>query len=72
MNKSLLVSAIILPLVMTLALSAKVQAQDESATVLDDIVVVARRSGAPVWLVQNGEATVILVGSLAGVPADTP
>ncbi|WP_426028055.1 TraB/GumN family protein [Brevundimonas sp. TWP2-3-4b2] len=72
MNKSLLVSAIILTLVVTLALSAKVQAQEESATVLDDIVVVARRSGAPVWLVQNGEATVILVGSLAGVPADTP
>ena len=44
---------------------------DETATV-GDIVVIARRSGAPVWRVVNGDATLILVGSLWRVPADTP
>lgn len=44
----------------------------DAVDVVEDIVVVARRSGAPVWRVVNGDATVIIVGSLNAVPADTP
>lgn len=39
---------------------------------VEDIVVTARRSGAPLWRIRNGGATVIIVGSLSSVPADTP
>lgn len=37
---------------------------------VDDIVVVARRAGAPMWTVTRGDSTVILVGSISGVPRD--
>lgn len=37
---------------------------------VDDIVVVARRAGAPMWTVERGESTVILVGTIGGVPRD--
>jgi len=54
------------------ALPALAQEPQPSTATLEDIVVIARRSGAPVWRVQNGDATVIVVGSLSDVPADTP
>lgn len=72
MIRSLLVTAVILVLVPVLTTPVSAQVPEEPATTLDDIVVVARRSGAPVWRVQNGEATVILVGSIFSVPVDTP
>ena len=37
---------------------------------VEDIVVIARRAGAPMWTVTRGESTVILVGSISGVPRD--
>ncbi|MBX9613971.1 MAG: TraB/GumN family protein [Caulobacteraceae bacterium] len=37
---------------------------------VDDIVVVARRAGAPMWTVTRGDSTVILVGAISGVPRD--
>jgi TraB/PrgY/gumN family len=37
---------------------------------LDDIVVLARRSGAPMWTVTRGDSTLILVGAISGVPRD--
>lgn len=49
------------------ALAASVQ---EDAYRVDDIVVTARRAGAPMWTVTRGGATVILVGSVTGVPDD--
>lgn len=50
--------------------SADVQAavQDDPAQTVEEIVVVARRAGAPMWTVERGESTVILVGAIAGVP----
>lgn len=39
---------------------------------VDDIVVVARRAGAPMWTVERGSSTVILVGGINGVPEATP
>jgi len=48
-----------------------VAAQDaESADRLDDIVVTARRSGAPMWTVRDGDSTLILVGSIRAIPRD--
>lgn len=38
----------------------------------DDIVVTARRSGAPMWTIQTHAGVVILVGEIADVPKATP
>ncbi len=46
------------------------QAQEAEADRVDDIVVTARRAGAPMWTVTRGESTVILVGAISGVPRD--
>ena len=37
---------------------------------VEDIVVTARRAGAPMWTVERGDSTVILVGAISGVPRD--
>ncbi len=37
---------------------------------LDDVVVQARRSGAPMWTVTRGDSTLILVGAITGIPRD--
>jgi hypothetical protein len=42
--------------------------QDEDR--VEDVVVTARRAGAPMWTVERGGSTVILVGSISGVPRD--
>ncbi len=38
----------------------------------DEIVVTARRSGAPMWTIETRTGVVILVGEIAGVPKATP
>jgi uncharacterized protein YbaP (TraB family) len=38
----------------------------------DEIVVTARRSGAPMWTIQTRAGVIILVGEIAGVPKATP
>ena len=45
------------------------QTAEEPATV-DEIVVVARRIEGPMWEVQRGDSTLILVGSIDGLPRD--
>ncbi|HZV84149.1 MAG TPA: TraB/GumN family protein [Brevundimonas sp.] len=35
---------------------------------LDEVVVRARRAGAPMWAVERGDSVVILIGSIEGVP----
>lgn len=52
-----------------MAQTAPSVAQDE-ATELDEVVVLARRSGAPMWTVTRGDTTLILVGSISAVPRD--
>ncbi len=42
----------------------------EPVAQLDDIVVQARRSGAPMWTVIRGDSTLILVGAITGIPRD--
>lgn len=44
-------------------------AQDD-AVELDEVVVLARRSGAPMWTVTRGDTTLILVGSIRSIPRD--
>lgn len=52
--------------------SAALAQADAQADALADIVVTARRSGAPVWRIGGEQTRVIVVGSILGVPADTP
>ena len=63
-----------LALVATLAGAAPAFAQDVALSQeedrVEDIVVTARRAGAPMWTVERGGSTVILVGSIGGVPRD--
>lgn len=42
------------------------QAADE----LGEVIVLARRSGAPMWTVTKGDSTLILVGAISGMPRD--
>ncbi len=42
----------------------------QDADRVEDIVVTARRAGAPMWTIERGDSTVILVGAISGVPRD--
>ncbi len=50
--------------------SAAQTPEPAAAAQLDDIVVQARRSGAPMWTVTRGDSTLILVGAITGIPRD--
>lgn len=56
------------------ALAAPAPAQDggaaEDSASVEEVIVVARRAEAPIWEVSNGTRTLILVGTIAGVPRD--
>ncbi len=43
-----------------------------ASDVAEDIVVTARRSGAPMWTIATSAGTIILVGEIAAVPKATP
>ena len=45
-------------------------AQDPEATEIEEVVILARRSGAPMWTVTRGDSTLILVGAITGMPRD--
>jgi uncharacterized protein YbaP (TraB family) len=53
---------------MAVATPALAQATAETATSAE-IIVTARRSGAPMWEVTRGDSTVLLVGAIQAVPA---
>jgi len=58
-------------LVLGLSLGAPVRAQDATpVTTVDEIIVSARRTEAPIWQVTRGDSTLILVGAISGVPRD--
>lgn len=50
--------------------SAEAQAPETQVAELDEVVVLARRSGAPMWTVTRGDSTLILVGAITGIPRD--
>jgi hypothetical protein len=45
-------------------------AATQEAVELDEVVVLARRSGAPMWTITRGDSTLILVGSIRSIPRD--
>lgn len=47
-----------------------VRAQEPEPTTVEEVVVLARRSGAPMWTVTRGDSTLILVGAITGIPRD--
>jgi uncharacterized protein YbaP (TraB family) len=58
-------------LVLGLSLCAPALAQEATpVTTVDEIVVTARRTDAPIWEVTRGDSTLILVGAISGVPRD--
>lgn len=65
--KSLILAVVIAAMACGGALAQS--AADEPTTV-DEIVVTARRAGLPIWTVERGDSTVILVGAISGVPRD--
>ena len=51
--------------------SARAQTPREpEPTTVDEVIVLARRSGAPMWTVSRGDSTLILVGAITGIPRD--
>lgn len=59
-------------LILSLFLSAApaVATAQEAESNVDEVLVLARRSGAPMWIIEQGGHTLILVGSLQGMPRD--
>lgn len=56
-------------LVLGLSLGAPARAQDPTpVTTVDEIVVTARRAGAPMWTVRQDDRTLILVGEIKEAP----
>ncbi|WP_332656639.1 TraB/GumN family protein [Brevundimonas sp.] len=50
---------------------ARAQTPGETeTTTVEEVVVLARRSGAPMWTVTRGDSTLILVGAITGIPRD--
>ena len=64
--------AVLSMIVMSTPMLAHAQTPDDSVDTVDEIVVEARRSGAPIWEVTRDGATVLLVGEINGVPEATP
>lgn len=71
--KSLMIMSSVLAVMMAASPSTG-WAQDVAGPVdtVDDIVVEARRSGAPIWEVTRDGSTVLLVGEIGGIPEATP
>ena len=40
------------------------------ASELDEVIILARRSGAPMWTITRGDSTLILVGAIRAIPRD--
>lgn len=54
----------------TVALACPAAAQDGSST--GDIIVIAQRSGAPMWTIDTPTGAIVLVGEIRAVPRATP
>jgi len=49
---------------------AAAQTAGPQVSELDEVIVLARRSGAPMWTVTRDDSTLILVGAITGIPRD--
>ena len=72
MRLNSLMAALITAFAAFTASPALAQEAASDATALDDVIVLARSSGAPIWEVTRGGSTVLLVGEINGVPEATP
>lgn len=68
MNKSILLGA--MALLMTATPAPAQQAQEPQADRVEDIIVIARQAQVPIWEVSRGDRSLILVGSIRGLPRD--
>ncbi|GAA0617143.1 hypothetical protein GCM10009422_10390 [Brevundimonas kwangchunensis] len=50
--------------------SAAIAQETEPADRLDDVIITAQRSGAPMWTVRDGDSVLILVGSIRAIPRE--
>ena len=66
------VAVAVFALTTSAVLSAPAAAQSPGPQVaeLDEVVVLARRSGAPMWTITRGDTTLILVGAITSIPRD--
>lgn len=67
---AIVVSALVLLVGTGLPDRSGAQTPEPQVSELDEIVVLARRSGAPMWTVTRGDSTLILVGAITGIPRD--
>ena len=67
---AIVISALVLLGGAGFAAQADAQTPEPQVAELDEIVVLARRSGAPMWTVTRGDSTLILVGAITGIPRD--
>ncbi|HKX90110.1 MAG TPA: TraB/GumN family protein [Sphingopyxis sp.] len=65
-------TAVLLAAAMLASCSALAAEPPSGTGTSDEIVVTARRSGAPMWTIETRSGVVILVGEIAGVPKATP
>jgi len=70
--KTYLLRCLMVALCATSVLATGAWAQDlePEVSTVDDIVVTARRAEVPIWQVEQGGSTVILIGAIGGVPRD--
>lgn len=64
----LVVAAMLAAAALPVASAAQTPGAEPAA--LDDVIVLARRSGAPMWTVTRGDSTLILVGAIRRIPRD--
>jgi len=62
-------SLVMIAVMASLAMEPAVAAAQEVDATVDEIIVTARRSGAPMWEVTRGGSTLLLVGAIQAVPA---
>lgn len=65
-----LLIALVSGLSLAIASAGPIRAQEPEPTMVEEVVVLARRSGAPMWTVTRGDSTLILVGAITGIPRD--
>lgn len=62
-------SLVMIAVMASVAMEPAVAAAQEVDATVDEIIVTARRSGAPMWEVTRGGSTLLLVGAIQAVPA---
>lgn len=68
--KSCLISLSVFAFMAVPAVAQEVTAPAEVTSSVEDLIVTARRTDAPIWEVRHGDSTLIMVGSISGVPRD--